>query len=561
MKKWNYKNGESCMQMGGERMPSNLQSTSLVNPFAPDELQNASMDNMMKSDQKQLSFQDAQGNTWVLDPITGKYKKVPNSQFPASQIGLAMDGLTTGLTELSGIVDRNRQDSAYQQQMVQMFNAPFDDGRSDGVKYGYSFMKKGGKKMKLGGDAVSMLGYKDGSPFNNAPFLDINSNNITMQDVNQDLLAIPDVGSPIIMKANSLKNYKFPNAKRVREVPLMQTGGLWQMDNKIPYIDSTLSANKNLDWVKRLYQKNPQTIKVPGQLYPSTHLMSYDPNSKRVYPEIVNKSGQLQHLTGDAAWDYADSTNSFIKFPTSEQSKWFAENYKKGTGVLKGFKKGGKMQSGGLQQVYNFLFDDEDDNITEQKPTAPTSEDVPAQDAPKDNSRKMRNLAMMQLLQSQQAPSQFMQGNISDFAPTQRPYAPNESIATNEDQVIEAAAMQNGIPASILKGVYGAETSFGKNINTSSAGAKGAFQFMSGTARQYGVDVNDFNSSALGAAKYMKDLYAQFGNWPEAIAAYNAGPGNVRSGKYKSFKETMNYVPKVLKYAQQFSGQFQEQNQ
>lgn len=66
-------------------------------------------------------------------------------------------------------------------------------------------------------------GYKKGSPYANQPYIDIQGNDITMVGVPHDILALPDNDKPIIMKPG--KNYKFPNSKTVREIPIKQHGG------------------------------------------------------------------------------------------------------------------------------------------------------------------------------------------------------------------------------------------------------------------------------------------------------------------------------------------------
>lgn len=66
-------------------------------------------------------------------------------------------------------------------------------------------------------------GYKKGSPYANQPYIDIQGNDITMVGVPHNVLALPDNDKPIIMKPG--KNYKFPNSKTVREIPIKQHGG------------------------------------------------------------------------------------------------------------------------------------------------------------------------------------------------------------------------------------------------------------------------------------------------------------------------------------------------
>ena len=108
--------------------------------------------------------------------------------------------------------------------------------------------------------------------------------------------------------------------------------------DKRAFVDSTLNANKNLDFVKRLYNPKEDIATPEGKGKPgdrSTHLMSYDPSSKRVYPEVVREKGKLKYKSGDDAYDYADKTKEYIKFPTKEKAEWFSSNYKQGTNVLK----------------------------------------------------------------------------------------------------------------------------------------------------------------------------------------------------------------------------------
>ena len=72
-------------------------------------------------------------------------------------------------------------------------------------------------------DLQSILGYSDGSPFSDNPYLDINSGVIDMSNTPIDLLGIDNMGNKQRMKANTKTPYKFPGSK-VREIP-MKSGG------------------------------------------------------------------------------------------------------------------------------------------------------------------------------------------------------------------------------------------------------------------------------------------------------------------------------------------------
>lgn len=92
--------------------------------------------------------------------------------------------------------------------------------------------------------------------------------------------------------------------------------------------------------------------------------------------------------------------------------------------------------------------------------------------------------------------------------------------------MIRAAARRYGVPAWILYGVWGIESTFGQNPaaqSPNSASAEGDFQFIPSTAAAYNVDVNDFVSSAFGAAHYLSDMKRDRGSWSEAIVGYGGG--------------------------------------
>ena len=88
--------------------------------------------------------------------------------------------------------------------------------------------------------------------------------------------------------------------------------------------------------------------------------------------------------------------------------------------------------------------------------------------------------------------------------------------------------------------------------------ARGLWQFIPETARQYGLTVSidkderiQLEASTRAAARYLRDLYARFGDWPLALAAYNAGQQAVEDalragGPHLLPQETRGYVPAVL---------------
>jgi len=89
----------------------------------------------------------------------------------------------------------------------------------------------------------------------------------------------------------------------------------------------------------------------------------------------------------------------------------------------------------------------------------------------------------------------------------------------------------------------------------SHAGALGLWQFMYRTGLQYGLEENNYIDDRMdpekateAACKFLKKLYGIYGDWNLALAAYNAGPGNVnkaikRSGNKTTYWEIRPYLP------------------
>jgi soluble lytic murein transglycosylase-like protein len=106
----------------------------------------------------------------------------------------------------------------------------------------------------------------------------------------------------------------------------------------------------------------------------------------------------------------------------------------------------------------------------------------------------------------------------------------------------------NGHRPSLLSALVWQESRWNAQA-VSPKGALGLAQLMPATARYLGVNPADPVQNLVGGARYLRQLLDQFdGNVEKALAAYNAGPGRVRSaGGVPAIAETRTYVASIVR--------------
>jgi soluble lytic murein transglycosylase-like protein len=125
------------------------------------------------------------------------------------------------------------------------------------------------------------------------------------------------------------------------------------------------------------------------------------------------------------------------------------------------------------------------------------------------------------------------------------------------DPLIARAARRHGLPPGLVKAVVKAESNF-EVAAVSNKGAQGLMQLMPATASDMGVDDPfEAEDNVLGGTRYLRAMYDRYGDWEQALAAYNAGPGAVdRYRGIPPYAETQEYVERVLHYYRRYDGDF-----
>lgn len=137
-------------------------------------------------------------------------------------------------------------------------------------------------------------------------------------------------------------------------------------------------------------------------------------------------------------------------------------------------------------------------------------------------------------------------------APAQPYGAPDKS---KYDAFIDEAAKEHGLDRWLLRSLIWKESGDNPNAWNETSGATGLAQIVPSTFNyiRTGLKYKDVNNirdprdNIRAGAKYLRYLMDKFQNPTMAIAAYNAGPGNVRRyGGIPPFAETKDYVNKVM---------------
>jgi len=168
----------------------------------------------------------------------------------------------------------------------------------------------------------------------------------------------------------------------------------------------------------------------------------------------------------------------------------------------------------------------------------------------KDTTKKIRKTASRQHSVSKSV-------TCSMYKPGRRGNAPSAAQANPEIVgLVKRIARQEGVDETFFMSLIYQESRFNP-CTRSHAGAIGLAQLMPGTAKDLRVNPHDVEQNLRGGARYLKTQLKNFnGNSNLALAAYNAGPGNVKKyGGIPPFKETQGYVAAIKgKWMPQFGG-------
>ena len=122
--------------------------------------------------------------------------------------------------------------------------------------------------------------------------------------------------------------------------------------------------------------------------------------------------------------------------------------------------------------------------------------------------------------------------------------------ATTEDvvkEIIVKHSLEMNIDPALALSIAKKESGF-KHELKSAHGAVGVFQLLPSTAKRIGYNPYYLSENIKAGLTYYKMMYKMFGSTELALAAYNAGPGNVKrfGGKVPPYAETKRFVNQIM---------------
>ena len=111
--------------------------------------------------------------------------------------------------------------------------------------------------------------------------------------------------------------------------------------------------------------------------------------------------------------------------------------------------------------------------------------------------------------------------------------------------MIQAEAQRQGVPPDIAIAVARRESGLNPNVGDGGSGEIGLFQVKPATALDMGVtDLRDLDENIRAGVAYLAWNFSRYGDWNQALTAYNGGPGNVDRGTISS--AAANYAQTIL---------------
>jgi len=132
----------------------------------------------------------------------------------------------------------------------------------------------------------------------------------------------------------------------------------------------------------------------------------------------------------------------------------------------------------------------------------------------------------------------------------------SSQAAVPEDVVKETIvkhSMEMGVDPALALSIAKKESGF-KHELRSPHGAVGVFQLMPSTANRMGYNPYYLSENIKAGLTYYKMMYKMFGSTELALAAYNAGPGNVKKfgGSIPPYSETRRFVNIIMQDYKKF---------